>query len=71
MIAGVQLVALSATSISRLMMSPGAVWMNIDATPATGRKTPGGGADEGGELRLEVVDEDVGAQGDVRHGRAR
>ncbi len=38
MMAGVQLVALRATSVMRLMMSPGAVSMNIEATPATGRK---------------------------------
>ena len=37
MMAGVQRVALRATSMSRLMMSPGAVSMNIEATPATGR----------------------------------
>src|SRR2546427_8720101 len=37
MMAGVVWVALSATSVTRLMMSPGAVSMNIEATPATGR----------------------------------
>src|SRR5436190_20796119 len=38
MIAGVHCVALSATSVMRLMISPGAVSMNIEASPATGRK---------------------------------
>jgi hypothetical protein len=37
MIAGVAAVALSATSVMRLITSPGAVSMNIEASPATGR----------------------------------
>ena len=38
MMAGVAAVALSATSVMRLITSPGAVSMNMDASPVTGRK---------------------------------
>jgi len=38
MMAGVACVALRATSVMRLMMSPGAVSMNIEASKGTGRK---------------------------------
>ena len=38
MIAGVDCVALRATSVMRLMMRPGAVSMSSEASPATGRK---------------------------------
>src|SRR5262245_57427561 len=37
MIAGVAAVAFKATSVTRLITRPGAVSMNIDASPATGR----------------------------------
>ena len=46
----------------RLMISPGAVSMNIDASPATGRKPRAVVPMNARELRLQAVEEDVRAR---------